>query len=132
MKRAVRGATLIELTMMIAVAAVFFIGLSRGYMTLVKCTADSRDYLIAYNLARRQMAIMNNSAYPAVVAETALAADPDFPNFIPTQTVTSVATSGSNSIRLITVRIRRNSLSGAVLVRLDTYRTDLVTFGNGL
>lgn len=126
------GVTLIELIIMIAIAAAMFVGTSRAYQTLVQATTINRDYLIALNLAKRQMAIMNNSAYPAVVAETALAADPAFPDFIVTQQVASVATSGVNSIRLVTVRVRRGSISGAILIRLDTYRNSLVTFGNGV
>ena len=116
---------------MIAIGAVLFTGMTRAAQTLMETAIEGRNYMIALNLAKWQMAISNNAAYPAVVAETAQTADAAFPNFIPTQTVTSVATNGANSIRLITIRIRLNSVTGPVLVRLDTYRSNIITFGNG-
>ena len=126
-----RGFSLMEMTIMIAIGAVLFTSLSRSVMTLSELITDNRNYTIALSLAKRQMAIMNNAAYPAVAAEAAQTAHTDFPSFIPTQTVTSVATSGTNSIRQITIRIRLNSVTGPVLIRLDTYRSNIITFGNG-
>lgn len=117
---------------MIAIAAALFVGTSRAYHTLLEATVDNRDYLIALNLGKREMAMINNEAYPAIVAETARTADSAFPDFIPTVTVSSVATSGSDSIRLITVRIRKGTSTGPILIRLDTYRTSLAGYGNGL
>ncbi len=127
-----RGFTLMEMTIMIGIGAVLFMGLSRSVLTLTELIIENRNYLTAFNLAKRQMAIMENSAYPAVAAEAAQTADTAFPSFIPTQTVTSVATSGTNSIRLITIRVRLNSVTGAVLVRFDTYRSNIITNGNGI
>ena len=127
-----RGYSLIEIIITIAVAAILFVGLSRAAQNLIKSVIDNRNNTIAFNIAKYQMSVMNNAAYPAVVAETAQTADPAFPSFIPTQEVVSVAVSGSYSIRQITVRVRLNSISGAVLIRLDTYRTNLATFGDGL
>ena len=126
-----RGFSLIEMTIMIAIGAVLFTSITRSAMTLSKAITENREYLVALNLAKRQMAISDNSAYPAVAAEAAQTAHTDFPDFIPTQEVTSIAVSGSNSIRQITIRIRRGSATGAVLMRLDTYRSDIITFGNG-
>ena len=127
-----RGYSLVEMSIMIAVGSFLFISLGRAVMGLVENAIDNRNYTTALNIAKWQMAKMNNAAYPAVVAETAQTADPAFPSFIPTQTVVDVATSGTNSIRQITVRVRLDSVSGTVLIRLDTYRSDIITFGNGV
>jgi hypothetical protein len=122
-----RGVTLLELTMMIALGSILIIGISRGAQAQIKNTVDMRNYMIALNLAKKQMAIMNNGAYPAV-GTTAPAADAAFPNFTYSQVVSSVATSGVYSIR----QIQLDVLNGTrVLVRLYTYRSDLITFGNG-
>ncbi len=126
-----RGFSLMELTIMIAIGAVLFTGLSRAVQTLMETAIENRNYMIALNLAKWQMAISNNAAYPAVAAEAAQTADTAFPNFIPTKQVVSVATSGGNSIRIITIRVRLGSSTGPVLVRLDTYRSNIITFGNG-
>jgi type II secretory pathway pseudopilin PulG len=126
-----RGATLVELVIMIAVSSVLMISITRAAMTLSEMVVDNRDRTIALNLARRQLAIMNNGAHPAVQAEAGLAADVNFPSFIPTLTVADVVTSGSLELRLVTIRIRLNSATGPVLIRLDTYRTNLVSFGDG-
>ena len=130
MKR-LRGFTLMEITITIAVAAVLFTGVSSAVQALIGAAVQNRDYLIALNLAKRQMAVMNNSSYPAVASETALSADSAFTDFIPTQEVVSVATNGSESIREIRVRVRRGSSSGPVLVLLYTYRSSIVSFGDG-
>ena len=127
-----RGFTLIELTVMIAIGAILTVGMAVSAETQMKTVVDNRNFLIALNLAKRQMAIMNRSAYPAVVAETALTADSNFPNFIVTQEVVPVDNDGgSKSIREIRVRVRLDSISGAVLVILYTYRSDILSFGNG-
>ncbi len=130
-----RGFSLMELIIMIAVAGALFTGLSRAVNNLIQKAAINREYLIALNIAKLEMAKINIGAFPGVDgAEVALTADPDFPSFIPTRFVTSVATSigpPARAINLITVQVRRNSLTGSVLIRLDTYRTDLVSFGNG-
>ena len=133
MIRGRRGFTLMEMTIMIAISAVLMTGMTRAIQTLLELSNDNRDYLIALNLARRQMAMINLAGYPAVVAsETGLTPDGDFPSFTPTWQVTDVATSGGNSIRLIIVRVRRGSSTGPVLIRLDTYRSNIITFGNGV
>jgi hypothetical protein len=121
-----------ELTITIALAAVLFTGSSGAIQALVGSAVQNRNYLIALGLAKRQMAVMNNSAYPAVAAEAALAADAAFPDFIPTQEVVSVATNGSESLREIRVRVRQGSDSGPVLVALHTYRTSVASFGDGV
>ncbi len=127
-----RGFTLIELILMIAVGSILLLGISSAAQLQVKATTDNRDFLIALHLAKRQMAIMNKGAYPAVASEAALTADAAFPDFIPTREVVSVDTSGSFSLREIRIRIRKGSSSGPVLITLYTYRSDLLTFGNGI
>ena len=125
------GFTLIELVMMTAIGGIILTGMSLATQTQMRTVIDNRNYLIALNLAKQEMAVMNLAAYPAVAAEAALTADPAFPNFTPTQEVVSIATNGGNSIREIRIRIRKGSISGPVLVALYTYRSDILTFGNG-
>ena len=120
-----------ELTLTIAIGGIIFLGATRAVHTFVDAANENRNYLIALNLAKRQMAIMMNSAYPAVAAETLQAADATFPSYVPTQTVVSFATDGAYSIRQITIRIRVGTVTGPVLIRLDTYRSDAITFGTG-
>ena len=124
---------MMELVMMIAIASVLFTGLTRVIQNQIRNTNLNRNYLIALNLAKREMAKINIGAFPAVDgAETALAADPAYPDFIPTRFVTLVANSGANNLHLITVRVRLLTVTGTVLIRLDTYRTNIVTFGDGV
>ena len=127
-----RGYTLVELITMVAVGAVLLTGLGLAIQNQMKAAIKNRDYLVALNLAKRQMALVNIGSYPAVAVETALTADADFPDFIPTQEVVSVDTSVSDSLREIRVRIRRDSISGEVLITLYTYRSNILTFGNGI
>ena len=124
-----RGFTLIELVIMTAVASALFVGMGRAVQGQIKIATDNRDYMIALNLAKQQMALMNLAAYPAV-ATTTPASDAAFPGFTFSQAVTSVATDvgSGRSLRQIQFDVLRQ---GIVLVRLITYRTDVVTFGNG-
>ena len=132
-----RGFTLLEMVIVIGISALLLTGMTRAAHTLMKSSVDNRNYLIALNLAKQHMALMNNEVtVPAVVAETAQAADANFPSFIPTREVVSIATNvdiagTTDYIRQITVRIRLNSVTGPVLMRLDTYRSNIITFGNG-
>ena len=121
------GFSLIELVIMIAVASALLVGMGRAVQSQIKMATDNRDYLIALDLAKQQMAVMNEGAYPAV-GTTTPAPDAAFPGFTFSQVVTSVAVSGSKSIRQIQMDVLKGS---TVLVRLYTYRSDLITFGNG-
>ena len=126
------GFTLVEMVMMIAVGGILAMGITRAAQSQIRSAMTNKEFQVALNLAKRQMAIMNNGALPAVVAETSLGADATFADMFITQQVVSVAVSGSNNIRQIIVRVRKGSASGTVLITLYTYRTDLVTFGNGV
>ena len=126
-----RGFSLIEMTLMIAIGAALFIGIGPMAQNLAQRAVENRDYLIALNLAKWQMAIMMNSSYPAVAAETEQTADPAYPDFIPTQEVVDADTSDTYSLREVRIRVRQGSSSGPVLVLLHTYRSDIITFGNG-
>ena len=126
-----RGFTLIEMALMIAIGAALFIGIGPAAQNLAERAIENRNYLIALNLAKWQMAIMMNSSYPAVAAETEQTADPAFPDFVPTQEVVSADTNGAHSLREVRIRVRHGSSSGPVLVLLHTYRSDVITFGNG-
>lgn len=133
-----RGFTLLEMVIVIGITAVLLTGMTRAAHALMKSAIDNRNYLIALNLAKQHMAVMNNEVtVPGVtVGEVAQAFDTDFPSFIPTREVVSIATNvdifgTTDYIRQITVRIRLNSVTGPVLIRLDTYRSNIITFGNG-
>lgn len=124
-----RGFSLIELVIMIAVSSALFVGMGRAVQSQIKMAGDNRDYLIALNLAKQQMAIMNlNTTLPAVGTTTPTDVGVAFSGFTFSQVVTSIAVSGSNNLRRIQLDVLKGS---TVLVRLYTYRTDLVTFGNG-
>jgi prepilin-type N-terminal cleavage/methylation domain-containing protein len=127
-----RGYTLIEMIIVIAVGSILMAGLVSAAQIQFKSTVENRNYLVALNLAMRQMAIANSADYPALSIETAQTADSSFPNFIPTQEVTLIDTSGIHSLELICVRVRLGSLSGPVLVALNTYRSDILTLGDGV
>jgi type II secretory pathway pseudopilin PulG len=121
-----------EMTIMIAVGGILAMGITRAAQGQIREAMDNKEMQVALNLAKRQMAIMNNGALPAVVAETSLGADATFTDMFITQEVTSVAVSGSFNLRQVIVRVRNSSATGTVLILLRTYRTDLVTFGNGI
>ena len=127
MRNVKRGFSLIELVIMIAVSSALFVGMGRAVQSQLKTATDNRDYLIALHLAKQQMARMNEAAYPAV-GTTAPASDAAFPNFTFSQVVSAVVTSGTSSIRQIQMDVLKGS---AVLVRLYTYRSNIITFGNG-
>lgn len=123
-----RGFSLMELIMMIAVGAVLFIGTSRAVHTQIKKAIELRNYMIALNLARQKMAVMNNAACPAV-GTTTPAADGSFSGFTFSQVVTSIGTSGTSDI---CNQVRMDVLKGTdVIVRLYTYCSNLVSFGDG-
>ena len=117
--------------MMIAVGGILAMGITRAAQGQIREAMDNREMLVALNLAKRQMAIDNNVALPAVAAETSLGADGTFPQMFVTREVTSVAISGSNNLRQIIIRVRKGSAAGPILIAMYTRRTDLLTFGNG-
>lgn len=127
-----RGFTLIEITLVIAISTVLMTSLGIEAQNQYKATVGNRNSMVAYNLARDQMALLGNLDYPAVTAETALTPDSDFPDFIPTLEVTEIDSSGSHSLRQICLRIRLGSAAGPVLITLYTLRSDIVTFGDGV
>lgn len=126
------GFTLIEITLIIAIAAILMTSAGIEAVTQYRATVGNRNFIIAYNLARDQMAQLNNLAYPAVTAEAVLTPDGDFPDFIPTLEVAEIDTSGSYSLRQICFRMRLGSFAGPVLVTLYTYRSDILTYGDGI
>ncbi len=117
-----------ELTLMIAVGAILTLGIGRSIQNQIASAIDIRNYMVAMNLGKQQMAIMNNAAYPAL-GTTTPASDASYPNFTFSQVVTSVAISGGNNIR----QIQMDVLIGSdVIIRLYTYRTNTGVFGDGL
>ena len=124
-----RGYTMIEFIVMIAVASALTVGLGRAVQSQIGTALDNRDYMVALNLAKQQMAIMNASTTVPALATTAPSdVGVSFSGFTFSQVVTSVATNGSDYIRQIQLDVLKGS---KVLVRVYTYRTNIVTFGNG-
>lgn len=119
-----RGVTLIELVIMIAVASVLFVGLARGYQSLIRRAVDNRNYMIALNLAKKQMAILNNTAYASLANSTT--SDASFPGF----SIVTTVTANSPIASMTNVRVDVTS-GGSTYVRLVTYRDAVVTFGTG-
>ena len=122
-----RGFTLLEMTLMIGVGTVLVLGMSTAVQSQLKGAVDMRNYLIALELAKQQMAVMNNASHPGT-GTTNPSSDAAFPDFGFTQVVTSVATSGSDNIREVRLD---TTMNGIVLVRLYTYRTSTASFGDG-
>ena len=122
-----RGFSLMELTLMIAVGAILLVGVGRAIQNQMVNAIDMRNFMVSLNLVKRQMAVMNNAAYPAV-GTTSPATDALFPNFTFTRVVTAVAANGANNIRRIQMDV---SIGGDLIVRVYTYRTNTATFGNG-
>ena len=122
------GFSLVEMTLMIAVGAVLITGISRAAQTQIERSVDLRNYAIACHLADRQMAIMYNSAYPED-GTTTPDSDDDFPDFTLSQAVSTLATSDADTIKSITVTV---SIGSHQLVQLITYRSNIITFGDGI
>lgn len=126
------GFTLMEMILMIAVGSMLVTSLVTAAQAHYKATIENRNYLIAFNLARNQMAAMYNSGYPSVMSETAQSVDSDFPDFVPTQEVTQEDTAGGHTLNKICIRVRLGSSTGPVLVSLYTFRSDIITYGDGV
>ena len=119
--------TLVEITITIAVAAILMVGISRATQNEIAQFTKLRNYEIALNLAKKQMAIMNNAAYPAVA--TTNQNDAFYSDFTITQIVSNIATSGANTLNKIEVQV--STVKDGQLISLNTYRTNVVSFGNG-
>ncbi len=126
-----RGFTLVELIIMTAVGGVLLTGLGLSVQNQINASITNRNYLVALQLAKRQMAIVQNAAYPSPMGETAQTVDANFPDFFPTLQVVTADTNGPVTLLEIYVRVREGSSSGPLLVELFTYRSNLVTYGNG-
>ena len=77
-----KGFTLIELVVVIGIASVLMVGMSRAVETSIKRFNQLRTMYIALNLAKRQLAILNNltiANLPAV--GTQVFTDTSFPGF---------------------------------------------------
>jgi prepilin-type N-terminal cleavage/methylation domain-containing protein len=125
--RGERGFTLMEMVILIAVGSVLLVGLSRAIQSQIQAAVEQRNQLVALNLARHQMAVMMNSAYPGT-GTTTPSSDGAFPDFAFSQVVTNVVTSGADTVNQIQMDVSAN---GRVLVRLYTYRTNTASFGDG-
>ena len=102
-------------------------------MALAETPLLDGNTLIALQLAKKQMAVMNLGTCPSVgVTNPSVdGGSGSFPGFTMTQTVTNCGagcTSGSDVLNQVQLDVIAN---GKVLIRLYTYRTNIVTFGNG-
>lgn len=128
-----RGFTLIEFIVVIAVGSFLVAGIVLFSRQQIETVTSLRDMQIALNLAKLKMAEMNNTAYASLpVGTTTLASDSTFPGFMFQRVITSVATSGTNSLRQIDINVALTTGSFASpLVKLTTYRESDTTFGDG-
>ena len=126
-----QGFTLIEFIVIIAVGSFLVVGIVLFTRQQIINTVKMQDFLIASNLARLKMAVMNNTAYPSV-GTTAPSTEASFPGFIFRQAVTDVAASGGSSLRQIQIDVDYSGGSfDNPIVRLITYRQSNTTFGDG-
>lgn len=124
--------SLIELVLLVGISVVVLSGSIRFTSTAVQRSVQSRDHLIALHLAKVQMAVMNEGAFPAV-ADT-FPTDAAFGGYILRQRVTAVSGVSPNRLRQIEMTVTRTggSYDSGALVKLFTYRQETTTFGNGL
>lgn len=127
--RLVAGWTLIEIILMIAVGSILAIGATRAMQSQMSAVIQFRNYMVALHLAKRQMAILNNTAYASLT--TASAADATFTSFTVATTVTTPYTSAAPAANVKKVVVEVSTPEDGILVQLNTYRTDVVSFGNG-
>lgn len=123
------GWTLIEIILMIAVGSILAIGATRAVQSQMTAVIKFKNYMMALHLAKRQMAILNNTAYASL--STASAADTTFTDFTVSTTVTTPYTNVSPAANVKKVVVEVSTPKDGILVQLNTYRTDIVSFGNG-
>ena len=129
-----RGLTLLELVITIAIGSILLISFSRTVQALIETQARMRDSFIALNLAKLQLSIDNNAAYPGADSTTTLGADESITEFTIQRIYTKLAgnydpPAANNSI--IQVQFNISTPRSGTLISVNTYRTDTVSFGNG-
>lgn len=131
-KKVPRGFTLIELTITIAVSSIMVVGMVQAMQQQVVVSVETRDYLVAMNIARMKMGEIRAGSYPSVGTAT-LAAESAFPGYMSQRVVTDVVSSGGLSVRQVQVDVARSGGSfSSPIVSLITYLTSVTTFGDGL
>ena len=131
-----RGMTLIEMILTIALAAVLVTGMVIFTRTEVERMTYARDFIIASNLTRLEMAKMNNTDYSALPpGVVVLPQEPSFPGFMSQRTITQITNPFRNLAALRQVEIRTVPVTGSFsnpLASLITYRESVTTFGDGI
>ena len=129
--RKTRGFTLIEMAIMIGVASVLIISITRSMQTTVWRFTRLRSTYIALNLAKKQMAMMNHEALPGN-GTTNPASDASFPNFTYTQVVATPYTTGAPASNVRKIEMQVSTTTDGQLISLITYRDDIAAFGDGV
>ena len=119
-RRKLRGFTLIELIMTIVVVGIVAIPISITLSKQVQSVFQSQDITMAINLARFDLAQMNNTTYTSI-ASTSISGYQGY-GYNLTRTVSYVngTSSSTESTKKITVQIAKSG-SATVLVELNTY-----------
>ena len=123
--------------MIIVAAAVLVIGVVKFTHQQIKNSTKMRDYLIALNLARLQMARTNNIDYATLTASTntTLPQEANFLGFDVRRAVGAETTGAPNGVKIKEVDIIVDYVGGdfttSPLIKLVTYRENNVTFGDG-
>ena len=128
------GFTLIEFVMIIAIGSFLVAGIVLFTRQQIVNGVNMRDFLIASNLAKLKMAEMNNTTYASLPAgTTTLPAEPSFSGFAVQRVISTIATSGTITLRQINVLVDYTGGSFSnPLVQLITYRQSSTTFGDGV
>ena len=132
--KSVRGVTLIELILIIAIGAVLTVGLVKFGTQMVRQGILARDTVIAYNLARLKMAETEVADFSTLtLGNTALADEASFPAYDIRRTCSNVASvAGPITLRRVDILIDyAGGNFSRPLARVITYRHNLVRFGNG-
>lgn len=127
-----RGLTLVELTITIALASIMVYGITSSMHQQIRSSVQTRDYLVAMNIARLKMSEVRSEAYPAT-GTTTLTAEASFPGYMIQRVVTNVVSNGARSVRQVEINVARTGGSfSSPLVRLVTQLTSVATFGDGI
>ena len=136
-----RGMTLIELIMIIAIGSALVAGVVKFTQQQIYNGSRMRDYLVALNLARIQMAKDNNTNYatlrgasvPPFWTDLGSESGGSFPGFILRRYIQS-ETTGATGVKIMQVDIKVDYAGGTFanpIVWLITYHKDHVFFGPG-
>jgi len=119
-RRKLKGFTLIELIMTIVVVGIAAIPISITLGKQVQSVFQSQDITMAINLARFDLAQMNNTAYTSIAAANISPYQGYSYSLARTVSYINGTSSSTESTKKITVQITKSG-SATVLVKLNTY-----------